>query len=48
MALSMAKLVGAKASSSNLLVMAGHAEGIVAYGHSIISAFDEIKAILNI
>ena len=48
MALSMASLVGAKASPSNLLVMAGHAEGIVAYGHSIISAFDEIKAILNI
>ena len=48
MALSMATLVSAKVAPSSLLVMAGHAEGIVAYGHTIISALDEIKAILNI
>jgi hypothetical protein len=47
MALSMASLVSAKLAPANLLVMAGHDEGIVAYGHTITSAFDQIKAILN-
>jgi hypothetical protein len=47
MALSMATLVSSKLAPSNLLVMAGHDEGIVAYGHTISSAFDQIKAVLN-
>jgi ribulose-5-phosphate 4-epimerase/fuculose-1-phosphate aldolase len=47
MALSMATLVSSKLAPTSLLVMAGHDEGIVAYGHTISSAFDQIKAVLN-
>lgn len=48
MAVSMATLVAANLGPSNLLVMAGHDEGIVAYGHTINSALDQIQAALNI
>jgi hypothetical protein len=48
MAISMATLVAANLEPSNLLVMTGHEEGIVAYGQTINSAFDQIKAALNI
>jgi hypothetical protein len=48
MAVSMATLVAANLEPSNLLVMAGHEEGIVAYGQTINSALDQIKAALNI
>ena len=47
MALSMAALVNAKTLSSRLIVMAGHEEGIVAYGETIPCTFDQIKAILT-
>jgi len=47
MAFSMAALVGLKAKSSNILVMAGHEEGLIAYGRTIPSAFDQIQAILT-
>ena len=46
MALSMATLVNTKATSSGLLVMAGHYEGIVAYGQTIPLAFNQINAVL--
>ena len=46
MAVSMATLVIANTETSNLLVMAGHEDGIVAYGHTINSAFDQIQAVL--
>ena len=48
MAVSMATLVATNLEPSNLLVMAGDEEGIVAYGQTINSAFDQIKAALNI
>ena len=48
MAVGMATLVAANLDASNLLVMAGHDEGIVAYGHTINSAFNQIQAVLNI
>ncbi len=47
MALSMAALVNAKTPSSGLIVMAGHEEGIVAYGETIPCTFDQIKDILT-
>jgi ribulose-5-phosphate 4-epimerase/fuculose-1-phosphate aldolase len=47
MAVSMATLVIANNEISNLLVMAGHEEGIVAYGDTINSAFDQIQAVLD-
>ncbi len=46
MALSIATLVKAKAKPSNLIVMAGHDEGIIAYGQTIALAFQQIKMIL--
>ena len=46
-ALSMAALVNAKTPSSGLIVMAGHEEGIVAYGETISYAFDQVEAILT-
>ena len=46
MALSMAALVKTKNDPSNVLVMAGHEEGIVAYGQTICLAFAQIKALL--
>ena len=46
MAISMAALVNAKTTPSNLLAMAGHEEGIVAYGETIPQAFDQIKTLL--
>jgi hypothetical protein len=46
MALSMATLACTKTEPSNLIVMAGHEEGIVAYGQTIFCAFDQIKTIL--
>ena len=46
MALNMASLVATMGVPSGLLVMAGHEEGIIAYGQSISSAFDQIRAIL--
>jgi len=48
MALSMATLVRAKVESSNLFVMAGHKDGVVAYGQTIASAFNQIKALMTI
>lgn len=47
MARSMATLVNNKKSSNGLLVMAGHEEGIVAYGETIAIAFNQIKKIIN-
>jgi len=46
MALSMATLACTKTEPSDLIVMAGHEEGIVAYGQTIFCAFDQIKTIL--
>jgi len=46
MALNMASLVASKAVPYGLLVMAGHEEGIIAYGQTVSSAFDQIRAIL--
>ena len=46
MALAMASLVNTKLAPASLFVMAGHDEGIVAYGPTIALAFDQIKAIL--
>lgn len=46
MALSMAALVNAKVKPSGLLVMAGHEEGIIAYGQTISLAFAQIKELL--
>jgi ribulose-5-phosphate 4-epimerase/fuculose-1-phosphate aldolase len=48
MALSLTNLVKANLKSSNLVVMAGHEEGVIAYGEDILSAFDQIKTALNI
>lgn len=47
MALRMAELVNAQENQFGVFVMSGHREGIVAYGESINSAFDQIKRILN-
>jgi hypothetical protein len=46
MAISMASMVKAKNAPFGLLVMAGHEEGIVAYGNTISLAFAQIKAVL--
>jgi len=46
MALSMATLARTKTEPSDLIVMAGHEEGIVAYGQTIFCTFDQIKTIL--
>ena len=47
MAQAMASLVKNTASSSSLLVMAGHEEGIVAYGQSINLALNQIQTVLS-
>ena len=47
MALSVSNLVRTQLHPSNLIVMAGHEEGVVAYGKDIISAFDQIQTVLN-
>lgn len=47
MAQAMAKLVQDINSPTNLLVMAGHEEGIVAYGSTISMALAQIQAVLN-
>jgi len=46
MALSMATLACTKTEPSDLIVMAGHEEGIVAYGQTLFCVFDQIKTIL--
>ena len=46
MAMSIAVLVKAGKKFSDLIVMAGHEDGIVAYGQTIPSAFQQIKMIL--
>ena len=46
MALSMGVLVNTNAESSSLLVMAGHEDGIVAYGPTISSALNQIKVVM--
>lgn len=47
MARATAKLVRDLDSSTSLLVMAGHEEGIISYGPTIRQAVDQIKAVLN-
>lgn len=47
MALEMACLVKSLASPSGLIVMAGHEEGIVAYGRTVDLAFNQILNVLN-
>jgi len=47
MAQAMAKLVQEVDSPRNLLVMAGHEEGIVAYGPTISAALDQIHTVLD-
>lgn len=47
MAQSIASLVSSRAASSGLLVMAGHEEGIIAYGETIDLAFDQIEAVMD-
>jgi hypothetical protein len=47
MAQAMASLVRQLTSPTNLLVMAGHEEGIVAYGPTIDLAFHQIQATLD-
>ncbi len=47
MAQAMASLVHQLVSPANLLVMAGHEEGIVAYGPTIDLAFHQIQAIID-
>jgi hypothetical protein len=46
MAWAMASLVEKLSSPSKLLVMAGHEEGIIAYGPTISLALDQIQAVL--
>lgn len=47
MAQAMAALVRENAASEGLLVMAGHEEGIVAYGASVAKALAQIEAVLT-
>ena len=47
MAIIMATIVSANSISSNLIVMEGHEDGIVAYGPTINSAFDQILAAVD-
>lgn len=48
MALGMVTLVRGRTTPFGLLVMAGHEEGIVAYGQTISSALNQIKALLDL
>jgi hypothetical protein len=44
----MVSLVKDQTTPFGLLVMAGHEEGIVAYGVTILSALNQIKALLDL
>jgi len=41
-AIEIATLIGLKRESSSFMVMAGHEDGIIAYGETISSAFEQI------
>lgn len=47
MAQSIAEFVSAADLPDGLLVMAGHEEGIVAYGETILKAYDQIKVLIR-